>query len=163
MEKMKRQRGRLQNIHTRISEKDYQQIAEICEKLHITFADYFNRAIHADGYEELQRYARKIKSEPRSCKIEMDMPTKDSIDSLSEALNSQGMQIRRIGTNLSNLIAYNVAKGTDIDCRVLIDMKKELNAALSHVHAASSRLVDILYDENAITKVEYRGRDIWGD
>lgn len=158
MEKTKRQRGRLRNIHTRIPEQDYLQINEICEKLNISFADYFNRAIHAHGYDDLQQYARKINNEPRKCKIEMDIPTKESIDSLSMALNSQSVQIRRIGTNLSNLIV----KG-GIDSQVLVAMRKELNAALHHVHAASSRLVDILYDDKAITKVECRGHDMWED
>lgn len=161
MAKKKRQRGQLQNIHTRIPKQDYQQIAKICEKLHITFADYFNRVIHSDGYDELQRYARKIKSEPRNCKIEMDQATKESIDGLSASLNGQSMQIRRIGTNLSNLITKNNVNGTDIDNQVLINMKKELDVVLFNIHQASSRLVEILFDENTISKVEYIGHDIW--
>ena len=161
MAKKKRQRGQLQNIHTRIPKRDYQKISVICEKLNITFADYFNRMIHADGYDELQRYAKKIKSEPRSCKIEMDQPTKESIDNLSNALNSQCTQMRRIGKNLSTLIAKSNAMGTNIDVPTLTAMKKELDVALFEIHNNSSRLADILYDESTISKVEYRGHNIW--
>ena len=157
----KRQSGRLRNIHTRIPEQDYQKIAEICEKLGITLADYFNRIIHTDGYEELQKYARKIKNEPRSCKIEMSDQTKESIDTLAASLNSQSMQIRRIGTNLSNLVSKNASTGANPDIYLIAAMKKELDVVLSDVHKASSRLTDILYDENTISKVEYRGYDIW--
>lgn len=153
----------MQNIHTRIPEADYKKISEICGKLNITFADYFNRAIKANGYDELQRYARKIKKEPRPCKIEMSDGVKESIDNLVDTMNGQSMQIRRIGTNLSNMIAKGSNHGTDITASTLTTMKKELDAALLELHKNSSRLADILYDESSITKTEYRGYDAWDD
>lgn len=163
----KRQIGSLHNLHIRISTKDYQQISEICERLNITFADYFSQIIHADGYEKLQMLARRINKEPRNCKIEMSVPTKESIDGLSATLNNQATQIRRIGTNLSNLISKITDPKTDFHnpalLRVIIDMKCDLDVVLEDVHKASSRLVNILYDDATITKTEYIGHDIWDE
>lgn len=161
--KMARQRGCLRNIHTRIPEKDYQQISEICKKLDITFADYFNQIIHADGYKKLQIYAEQIKKEPRNCNVEMSAQTKESIDQLSLVLNSQSMQLRRIGANLSNLILKLYCADTALDGDAISSMKKDLDTVLKDVHKASSRLADILYDDTAIAKIQYIGHDIWED
>ena len=41
----KRQREDLQNIHTRVPRRDYKKIQEICDRLGITQAEYFNSLI----------------------------------------------------------------------------------------------------------------------
>lgn len=165
--KQKRQTESLHNLHIRISKKDYQKIAEICDKLDITLADYFNEIIHADGYEKLQMLARRICKEPRSCKIEMDSNTQKTIDDLSASLNSQTTQLRRIGTNLSNLMSKIARQNTELDNPLLSctvrNMRNDLETALEDIHKVSSRLVDILYDDEAITKIEYIGHDIWDE
>ena len=153
--KSTRQGGRLHNVHTRISERDYKAICKVLQKLDITFADYFNRAIHQNGYEELLAYAKQIKKTPRFCKVVIDEQTKESIDQLSSALNNQSLQLRKIGTNLSNLISRLAGTGTISDIHLIDSMKKDLDAALQDVHKTSSRLADLLYDETTIVKTEY--------
>ena len=54
------QRGDLQNIHTRIPRRDYERIQEICDRLGITQAEYFNSVIQENGYYKLLLYARRM-------------------------------------------------------------------------------------------------------
>ena len=162
-----RQRGKLHNIHTRIPAEDYQKCKEICEKLDITFADYFNQLIHGDGYEELQILAKRIIKEPRSCKLEMTDETKELIAALTNALNGQTTQIRKIGVNLSELIRY--IRSGKADCnnpmtlRIIMALKKDMDTAMHENQKIGERLADILYDEKTISKTEVIKGSIWDD
>ncbi len=163
----KRQRGMLQDIHTRIPVRDYQNIQIICTQLGISQAEFFNTCIHQFGYDRLLLYARKINREPRPCRVDISEPAGEEISHLTDALNEQSAQIRKIGTNVSALIrdirAGVVQVGSSQTLRDLDDMKAALDAALLEGHKNGARLAELLHDDDAISKVEINYKDCWGD
>ena len=162
-----RRRGRLHNTHISIPEKEYQIIKGVCEKLDITLADYFNQVIHKNGYEKLQILAKRINKEPRPCKLEMEAGVEKEIGDLTEALNGQTAQIRKIGVNLSVLIrdirSGKVNCGNSGTLALLERMNNDITNAMHENQKIGSRLVDILYDEKSISKVEIIKRSIWDE
>ena len=164
--KNKRQRGTLHNVHTRIPEKEFQRISELCEKLGITQAQFFNAVIHADGYESLLVYAKKINRDPRPCRLEISEEAVGEIKCLTGTLNTNTSQLRRIGTNLAALVR-DIRSGTvpgDRNTVALLEhMKAAIDAAIVESHVNSTRLAALLYDENAIAKIETVYKNCWGE
>lgn len=152
----RRQRGELQNIHTRIPRRDYERIQQICDQLGITQAEYFNSVIQENGYYKLLLYARKINRIPRPCQLDVSPEAHKEIVALTSAMNSQASQIRSIGVNVSALIR-DIRAGKVRDCKAVELLRNEkhiLDAALAETHRNNARLSDVLYSEEMIAKRE---------
>ena len=164
----KRQREDLQNIHTRVPRRDYKKIQEICDRLGITQAEYFNSLIQESGYYKLLLYARRINKIPRPCRLDVSPEAHKEIVALTRALNAQASQIRSIGVNVSALIRdVRTGKVRDSDAVKLLGAEKRvLDAALAETHQNNARLSDVLYSEEMISKREIvylnsLGEEVW--
>lgn len=162
----KKQHGTLHHVHTRIPEKEYQKIKNLCDKLGITQAQFYNTVIQEDGYEQLLFFAKKINREPRPCRLELTDEAAEEIERLTCALNDSTSQLRHIGYNLSALIRdirSGAVPGDRQSTQALESMKTIVDAAIAESHSNGTRLAALLYDEDAISKIETIWKNCWGE
>lgn len=153
---MKR-KGKLHDLHIRIPEEDYERVQEVCKKLNITIADYFNQLLKSDGYDKLIGYAKVIKDDPRPIEIRFaNDEDKERMDRLTEALNYAAAQTRKAGVNISNLIRdIRSGKVSFTEAQEpLARIERTLKLQTKAYQQSGEKLSDLLFSENGIQKVE---------
>lgn len=157
-----RQSGKLHNLHIRIKEADYERIVEICDKLGITIAEYFNTLLQDDGYEKLQMYAKTIKNQPRPIEVSFkDKETCDRVQAMTNAADSAAQQTRKIGINLSTLIR-DIRNGKVSAERVLSALQQTnglIQMQMKMCNAVNANLEKLLYSDEGIQKTEIRYKE----
>lgn len=158
----KRQSGRLHRMQIRIKEADYDNIKLICDRMGITMAEYFNNLIQHDGYEDLLRIARTIKSEPRAVDISFyDEKTGERVDKLCTSVNALSEQTKRIGRNVSAMIR-DIRNGR-VAASQTIPYLEKIGTAIQkqeqYCNALNKEMKRLIYSDEGIQKTEIRYKD----
>ena len=104
--------------------------------------------------------AKKIDNTPKSVHIVFDdEETSEQVTKLTAAMSSYSSQLRRIGTNLSSLIAdirdKKVALNNDDILSALESLEKSVKVLQLGYSKTAKEARDVFHSDKGITKTEY--------
>lgn len=150
----------MHRIHISIPEREYQQIQEASSKMGISISMFINSYLKYGGFRELIALAKKIDNTPKSVHIVFDdEETSEQVTKLTAAMSSYSSQLRRIGTNLSSLIAdirdKKVALNNDDILSALESLEKSVKVLQLGYSKTAKEARDVFHSDRGITKTEY--------
>ena len=119
-----------------------------------------NSYLKYGGFRELIALAKKIDNTPKSVHIVFDdEETSEQVTKLTAAMSSYSSQLRRIGTNLSSLIAdirdKKVALNNDDILSALESLEKSVKVLQLGYSKTAKEARDVFHSDKGITKTEY--------